>query len=83
MPDIIENMSRDWWTEEIDLSMSRLGLMTLLGLVDLALRHPHIPASTIVNGKQIGRQILDKMFEDGLELPESVKAVYLKTFAEE
>lgn len=78
--DLIENMPRDWWTEEIDLTIDRLGLMTLLGILDLALRHPKMPETTLNNGKQIGRQILTRMLEDGLKLPEDVEAVYRETF---
>jgi len=80
MSDLIENMPRDWWEEEMDLTIDRLGLMTLLGILDLALRYPKMPETTLNNGKQIGRQIFERMLEDGLKLPEAVEAVYRKTF---
>ena len=83
MSEIIENMPKTWWTQEMDITIDRLGCMTLVGLVDLALRHPELPATTSSAGKQIGLSMLERMLEDGLELPESVKAAYRETFMEE
>jgi len=80
MDDFIKNMPRDWWEDEVDLTVNRMCLMTLLGMMDLALRHPQIPETISDNGKQIGRQIFERMLEDGLELPEPIEAVYRKTF---
>lgn len=80
MENFIEKMPREWWTEEMDLTIDRLGLMTLLGMMDLALRHPQLPETTSNNGKEIGRRILERMLDDGLELHEAVEAAYRKTF---
>lgn len=71
-------MPRHWWEEEIEITINRLGIMTLLGMMDLALRHPQVPATTSDAGKQIGRQVLEKLLADGLELPDAIKNSYKK-----
>jgi hypothetical protein len=78
--EILDSMPREWWAEEMNLTIDRLGCLALLGLLDLALRHPQMPTTSSKAGKQIGCHILERMLEDGLELPEAVEAVYRETF---
>lgn len=69
-----------WLENTIFCHIDRLSLLSILCLMELALRHPNVPDTMLIAGKSIGKQLLSRLILDGLEAPEDVLKSLCKTF---
>lgn len=76
----MELNSEEWFAESVDLAADRLTLLTVTGLVHLALQHPLVPDGTRKMGQKLGRLILERLLKDGIKLPPDILEAYQSSF---
>ncbi len=69
-----------WYTVFEEIHFDRLALMTLLGVLHLAMMHPQLPASTCEHVATLGREILNILIKRGMKAPLDVYKAYYDAF---
>lgn len=69
-----------WYTEVITLEISRLSLLTIVGHLELSLRHPLMPKNTRDETRKLGLSLAMGLIENGILLPQNVLESWVKTF---
>lgn len=71
---------KKWYKQMLQFNIDRSSLLGLVGLLELALRHPHLPKSSRERGVKIGRAFAWALLDDGLIVPDKVRISWEKTF---
>lgn len=69
-----------FYTEICILKIDRISMLCIIGDLELALRHPDIPANCKAETRKIGRSIALRLIREGIILPEDVMESWRKTF---
>lgn len=70
----------EWFREEIKVKIDRVSLLTIVGDLELTLRHPDLPARTREMTKTIGSVFALRLIQDGIILPPQVIESWEETF---
>ena len=76
----IGDVDKQWMITPTEIYITRIGLLIVLSMMRLALRHPNIPDTIKSIGKGIGLDILNHLINEGIEMPDNVYQAYIKTF---
>lgn len=71
---------KEWYKQYIKLNIDRVSLLNLVGLMELALRHPDLPERVKKTGIKTGRAFASVLIDDGLILPDEVQRSWEKSF---
>lgn len=69
-----------WYKRMIRLDIDRISLLNIVGVIELALRHPALPHRVREICLQVGTRFALALLEDGLILPDEVRVSWGKTF---
>jgi len=72
--------NQEWFEETIEIQISRLGLIHVIGVMELGLRHPVFPNHLKPSCEKIGRSMVTRLIDDGLEIPLDTLQCWRKTF---
>jgi hypothetical protein len=65
-----------WFKELVPIYMDRISMLTLVAMISLAIKHPRIPKTSKTLGRNLARLILDKLRQDGLDIPRDAWVEY-------
>ena len=70
----------DWYRELIDIKIDRLSLICIVGMLELALRHPGVKSHAREDTRSQGKQFVLRLIEEGMIVPYHVMESWSKTF---
>ena len=69
------------WYEEIDiLKINRVSLLSIVGSIELTLRHPNLSPTLRETIRFLGKHLALRLLTEGLMLPDDVLASWRQTF---
>ena len=72
--------NEEWFKWVLPLEIDRISMLSIVGCLELALRHPQLPASVSDYARAIGRTFALRLVSDGLVLPDREKKCWEETF---
>lgn len=76
-----QGVNNEKWLSKIEeLKIDRISLLTIMGCVELAIRHPDMKGEVKTLAKYIGQGIYMHLNKKGLKLPRETRKNYEKTF---
>ena len=72
--------NEEWFKDVLPLEIDRISMLSIVGVVELALRHPKLPASVSDYARGIGTAFALRLVSDGLVLPDRERKCWEETF---
>ena len=69
-----------WYKEPTHISLDRLGLLTIVGGLELVLKHPNLPENSRRLTVQVGKALASMLIDDGIILPDEMLEAWEKAF---
>lgn len=70
----------EWYLGSINIKSDRLSVLAIIGMIELTMRHPNLPATTREETRYLGRQLIFCLIEDGMIVPDDVMEAWNKAF---
>jgi len=75
--------NEEWFKVVLPFEVDRITMLSVVGCLELALRHPQLPASVSDYARAIGRTLALRLVSDGLVLPDRERKCWEETFCVE
>ena len=69
-----------FYMEMCILKMDRISMLCIVANLELALRHPDMPATTMKQTREIGKTLALRLIGDGIIVPHNIIESWSKTF---
>ena len=70
----------EWYKRMVRLNIDHMSLLTLIGTLELVLRHPDLPDSVRKNSIRLGKSFASCLLNDGLIIPDEVARSWEESF---
>lgn len=71
---------QEWYKQLVRVDIDRVSLISLIGCLELVLRHPELPDKVRKRTLNICRAFASTLLDDGLIIPDQVREAWESTF---
>jgi len=69
-----------WFVTSVLVNIDRLSVLSIVGLIELAIRHPDMAPLTKKSAAKLGKTLALTLLDDGLIIPDQVRESWERTF---
>lgn len=69
-----------WYREPVYLCLDRLQILSILGSLELSIRHPDLPLKTHKQFAHLGKTLASMLIDEGIMLPDEILESWEKSF---